>query len=128
MEVLTSLVRQVVTAKRLTDHNTDEIPSIQSTISEKKTAQKSNQNTSAGIQPQTQSTFVNKKPNVYNTEATESISPIEASRILIPKSSVLIPGFTIPLQVPIKTIRSISDIHIDPNTSEKFASQKLHPM
>ena len=33
------------------------------------------------------------------------------------------PGITKLLQVPIKTIRSNFDIHIDPNTSEKFTSQ-----
>ena len=60
-----------------------------------------------------------------NTENIESISPTGVTRISLPTSSDLILGSTIPLQIPTKTNRSNSDIHNDPNTSEKIRSQDI---
>ena len=45
------------------------------------------------------------------------------TRISIPTNFALISGFELPLQVPTKTIRSISDNYIEPDGSEKFISQ-----
>ena len=79
--------------------------------------------TSAGFQSRTQTTSVNPKPNINNTETTESISATETTGISISTSFSLIPGIIIPLQVPTKTMRSSSDNNFEPSTSEKFTSQ-----
>ena len=49
-----------------------------------------------------------------NTENTEKISTTEVNGNSIPTSSALLPGVTIPLQVSTKTVRSNSDVYIDP--------------
>ena len=100
-----------------------QLRSLQSTLTEKNKGQTSNQNTSFGFQPQTETTSVKINPNINNTETIESIFPTEITGTSIPTSSALIPGITIPLQVPTKTILSNSDSHNESNTSEKFTSQ-----
>ena len=57
-----------------------------------------------------------------NTDSTEKISPNKVTGSSSPTSCALIPGIAIPLQVPTKTIRSLSCIYKEPNTSEKFTS------
>ena len=69
-------------------------------ITENIITQKSNQNTTEGFQPQTQSIFVNINPNIKNIETIESLSPTEVTGISILTNSELIPGITIPLQIP----------------------------
>ena len=83
----------------------------------KNVAQKSNQNTNTGFQPQTPSTSVTLNPSINTTETTESICPTEVTGISSPTSSALIPGKKIPPQVHKKTIRTNSDIYNEPNTS-----------
>ena len=58
-----------------------------------------------------------------NTETTESVSPTEVAGISIPITSALIPGIKIPQQFPTKFIRSNSDLHNEPNTSEMITTQ-----
>ena len=117
------MTTQAITANRPSDYNLDELCLIQSKLTEKIIVQRINQSTIAGFQLQTQSTSVILYPHKNNTETTESIFPTQVTQNRSPNSSVLIPGITTPLQVPIKTIRSVSDIHIEPNISEKFTSQ-----
>ena len=49
----------------------------------------------------------------------------KVTETLLPTSSNLKAGIPIPLQVPLKTIRSNSVIHKDPTTSGKFSSQEI---
>ena len=49
--------------------------------------------------------------------------PSKTTEISLPTSSTLVAGIAIPLQIPLKTVRTNSVIHKDPNTSEKFACQ-----
>ena len=101
------MITRAITASRINDNNTDEIRSIPSTITEKFIAQKPNQITSTSCQPQTTSVTLN--PDLNNAEVTI---------ISILTNSALIPGITMPLQVPSKVIRSNSEICMEPNTSE----------
>ena len=94
------MITRASTATRPIDHNNDEIRSLQSTTTEKTVAQKSNQNFKIGSKLQTQSTFVSLNQNKNIIEITESISFTEVIASFLPPSSVLISGFTIPLQVP----------------------------
>ena len=55
----------------------------------------------------TNSAILNPKENI--TETTEDVPSSEAIETSIPNSSILIPGFTIPQQNPIKTIRINSE-------------------
>ena len=96
-----------------------------STITGKVIAKNWNQITSSVFQPQIQLTSVTLNPNKNNTETTESVSTTEVIGLSLPTSSSLIPGITMPLQVPTKTIRSNSDIYNEPNTSEKSTSQDI---
>ena len=98
------MITRAITANRPIDHHIIEIRSFPSTFAVKFIAQKSNQNGSTGFQPQTQSTSVILNPKINNTETTESISPTELNRISIPTSFALIPGITIQMHVPTKTI------------------------
>ena len=108
LDFLPKMITRASTATRPIDHNNDEIRSLQSTTTEKIVAQKSNQKFKIGFKLQTQSTFVSLNQNKNIIEITESISFTEVTGSFLPPSSVLIPGFTIPLQVPTKTIRSNS--------------------
>ena len=51
--------------------------------------------------------------------------PTEVTRTSTPTSSTLMPGNTMPLQVPSKNIRSNSVNQNDPKTSEKVRSQDI---
>ena len=92
-------------------------------ITQKMSPPKSKPNTSTGFQTQTQTISVTLIPNKNSAETTESISPTEITGNSIPSSQTLIPGITIPLQVPTESIRSNADIRNDPSTSEKSTSQ-----
>ena len=70
---------------------------IQSTRTEKVNAQKSNQRTSAGFQPGTQSTFVNINPNTNNTKNLESIFPNDVTGISSSTSFAPTLGITVPV-------------------------------
>ena len=86
-------------------------------------AQKPQQNISAGIQFETQTTSMILVPKINNRKNFENISQTEVADFSIPINFTLIPRITIALQVPRKTIRSNSGIRNDSNTSEKFTSQ-----
>ena len=91
-----------ITANRPPDHKINEIRPIQSIITEENNAQRSKQKTTAGFQPQTQTTSFYKNPTINNTETTETSSPTEVTRISIPTISALIPGITLHLHVSTK--------------------------
>ena len=94
-------------------------------ITQKFFAQKSNQNTRTGLQLQIQSTSNTFFSNLNNTEPTASISPPQVTGISISISLALILVLTKPLQVPTKTIRSMSDIYNEANTTEELKSQHI---
>ena len=85
--------------------------------------QKSHPITSAGFPSPTQRPSFILNPIVNNPEASEIISATELTGISISTSSTVISSISIPLQVLRKTIRINSEIHIDPNKTEKFTSQ-----
>ena len=116
------MITRAIIANRLTDNNVNTIRSVPSIITEKFTARNLQKKTSARFQTQTQTTSVILSPGVTNTETTENIFPTEVTGISIQNSS-LIRNIAIAKQTPTKTIRSDSDIQIDPKTSEKFTSQ-----
>ena len=124
LEFLPVMIIRATTANRLFDQNLVEIRLVQSTITEKTIARKLKQKTHPGPQPQTQSNSGSLNPNISNIEATENMFPAEVTGPGIPTSSAPIPGITIPLQVSTKTIRSNSDNHSEPNTSDMFTSQE----
>ena len=90
---------------------------------QEKNDQKSEHSSTTGFQLQTQTISVNIFPNRNSPETNEITSPTKVTGISIPNSSALIPGITMPQQVPTKTIRSNSDNLNDSNTSEKFSPQ-----
>ena len=123
MEIPPNRITKAIIAIRPIDHNIDEIRSKQSMVTEKMSAQKLKHNASTGFQPQTQTTSGIINPNINNTETTESSSLTEVTGISFLTNSTLITGITIPLKVPTKTVRSNSDIHIDPKTYDKLTAQ-----
>ena len=74
-----------------------------------KNAQKSNHDSSAGFQPQTQSTSVNSNLNINNTGTTEGMFATEVTGYSISISFARIAVFTKPLKVPSKINRGNSD-------------------
>ena len=106
-------------ANRLIDNKNNDVPSNQSMVTEKISAQQLEQQNSFGFQSQTQTTSVILNPSINNSETTEVISPTEVAGISIPTSSTRFPAITKPLHIPTKAVRSNSDIHNDPRMSEK---------
>ena len=117
------MITRAITENGPIDHNKDEIRSNRSMATGKKISQKSQQNNSSGFYSHTKTTSVIFNLKLNNTEGTETKCPTEVTGISNPTSFTLITGFIIQLQVPTKTIRSSSEIDIDPNTSENFTSQ-----
>ena len=112
------MITRAKTANRLIDNKNDEIRSNQSRITEKII--------SADFQSETQTASVNVNLNINKTGTTEHISHTEVTGTSNPVTSSLIPGFTIPLEVPTKTFRSSSVIHKDLNISDVFTSQNIY--
>ena len=81
MEFLPNMITRANTAKRPIDHNVDEKRSVQLMVTEKNNAQKTKQNTSAGFQPQSQTTSGNINSTANFIETTENISPTEVTGI-----------------------------------------------
>ena len=97
------MITRAITASRPIDYNTDETRSVQSMITDNIIAQKSEQNTSAGSQRQTQTTSVSLNTITNGTETNECISPTEVTRISIATSFALIPGKIMPLHFSTET-------------------------
>ena len=93
-------------------------------VLERKICTKSQRFVSADLYLQTQTTSFFSNPSTNNIETTESMPHDEATKSSIPTNSTLASDNNLPLQVPTDTIRSNSDIRIDPNKSETSASQE----
>ena len=117
------MITRATTANRPIDHNTDEIRSNQSMVTERTDTQKSQHSISAGFQSQTQRASVLSNPKSNSIETTESIPSTKATEFSRANSTNLVPNINKPTEIPTKTIRDKTDTHNDLNTSEKFASQ-----
>ena len=111
------VITRASTANRLIHNKNHEIRSNQSIVTEKIIR--------ASLQSETQ-TASNLNLNINITGTTERMSNTEVTGISDPVTSSLIPGNTIPLEVPTKTFGSSSDIHKDPNTSDVFTTQNKY--
>ena len=123
VEIFSNKITQAITANRLIDHSIDQIPSNQSMITEKRSAQKSKQKTTTNFKSQLQKASVIPIPNLKKNETTENISPTEVTWNSNLTNSTLIPGISITMHVPTKTTCCNSDTDNEPRTFEKFNSQ-----